>query len=460
MKYKIKTVTDGIPTRMSTQDLEKMVRSAIDEMRDILDAADREGRDLTRDETDAYNELNAIADPERPGAAGELRRRKETGDHTPRRSGPTWAPGSGPARGEREGRLSASLNAGPRADGVFALEPEQRFTDHVRGLDHWPSDAGDPSEVSLGRFIRARVTGDWRGAEMERRVMSEGIDTLGGYLVPTSLSATMIDLARAQTRVIQAGARTVPMDAAEVTFAKILSLPTPAWRGEHVAIPVSDMNFGFVKLSAKTVGALCRTSVEMLQDAIGMPELIESALAQSLALEIDRVALRGIGAGTGLGAEPRGIIEEDGINHIDANGDPISYDMFSRAVEEILMANGPQDGLAAIYSPREGGRLDRLKDGESRPYPPPPSFQALRRFTTTQVPTNLGDTLDESFAVVGSFREQIIGIRQEINVEISREADDAFPKLDVLIRAYARLDTVLLHPGFISVIEAIGPVPS
>jgi hypothetical protein len=43
----------------------------------------------------------------------------------------------------------------------------------------------------------------------------------GGHLVPTALSSRVIDLARNQARVFQAGAITVPMGAQTLKLAKV-----------------------------------------------------------------------------------------------------------------------------------------------------------------------------------------------------------------------------------------------
>ena len=57
----------------------------------------------------------------------------------------------------------------------------------------------------------------------------------GGILLDSAVSARVIDLARAKTRVIEAGAMTLPMDAREITIARVESEPSPAWRGHGSA---------------------------------------------------------------------------------------------------------------------------------------------------------------------------------------------------------------------------------
>src|SRR3546814_21114589 len=69
----------------------------------------------------------------------------------------------------------------------------------------------------------------------------------------------------------------------------------------------------------------------------------------------------------------------------DWSSDVCSSDLFSQAVENVQTANfdGP---FSVIYAPRTSGTLDRLVDTTGQPLRPTPSFEALRKFTTTQVP--------------------------------------------------------------------------
>jgi len=111
-------------------------------------------------------------------------------------------------------------------------------------------------QLSLGRYLRGVVVGDWRGADPERRAMSEGVLASGGYLVPTILSAEIIDRARNQTRVLQAGARLIPMPNRTLDVAKWVTDPTPAWHSENAAITPSDGTIGKVTLTAQALAGL------------------------------------------------------------------------------------------------------------------------------------------------------------------------------------------------------------
>ncbi len=175
--------------------------------------------------------------------------------------------------------------------------------------------------------MRGLALGDWNGADAERRVMSEGTASAGGYLVPTPMSAKVLDLVRAGSAAMQLGAQTVPMDAPTLKIAKVDGDPTGYWRAENAAITASDLTIGAVTLTAKTLATRVKLSGELFEDGQGVSDVVANCLAQALAGELDRVVF----TGSGSGAEPQGILNASGTNQVSLgdNGAALaSYDDF------------------------------------------------------------------------------------------------------------------------------------
>jgi HK97 family phage major capsid protein len=63
----------------------------------------------------------------------------------------------------------------------------------------------------------------------------------------------------------------------------------------------------------------------------------------------------------------------------------------------------------------------------------------------------VGDTV----AIVGQWDQYLIGLRSQIRIEISRQADTAFMKDQVLIRATYRGDGMPLNPRAFAVLSGI-----
>ncbi|MGF7177012.1 phage major capsid protein [Azospirillum doebereinerae] len=313
-------------------------------------------------------------------------------------------------------------------------------------------------ELNLGRYFRGMVTGDWAGAELERRAMSEGVLADGGYTVPTILSADVIDAARNQARVLQAGALTIPMTSQTMRIARVLTDPAPGWKAENAAMAEGAMTFEPVDMKARTLAVLVKLSRELFMDSANVESVVRNALAAGLALELDRVAL----FGTGVGEEPKGLVNTTGIQTVtaSANGDVLaSYDPFSIAVEKVAEANGQAN--AVIFSPRTAGTLDRMKDSTGQPLMAPESFKALAKLPTKQVPNNLtrGTSTNASVAVVGEFPNLLVAVRENLVIEMTNAAGDAFSKMQIWIRAFLRADIAVARPDKFCTVPGIIPAP-
>lgn len=363
---------------------------------------------------------------------------------------------------EGSGRFTADTRSSwvtPEGQEIRVLRNTEALETSTR---HQLPDGIKSNELSLGRMLRGIVLGEWRRAEAERRTLSVGDSSLGGYLVPSPLSTRVIDLARNQTRVMQAGAITVPMESNTLTLARVTGDPTAAWKAENAVGSFSDITFGAIELISKSLLALIKTSIEIFEDATNLSSVVENSLAEALALELDRAALYGQGSA----AEPLGIVNAAnvGVEDLGTNGAALTnYDKFSLAVEKILSANGSSTGLAAIFAPRTAGTLDRLKDTTNQPLVPSASFAALQKLVTKQVPINRthGSASNASDVFLGDFQQLLIGMRTQLIIEVSRQAGDsagsAFRGMQVWIRAYLRADVALAQPTHFC--KIIGIIP-
>jgi HK97 family phage major capsid protein len=290
----------------------------------------------------------------------------------------------------------------------------------------------------------------------------------GTYLVPTPFSTQIIDKVRNQSVLLRAGARTVPMDAQTLNMARVASDMSAQWHTELAAITASDMTFERVTFTAQTLAALAVLSVEIAEDSV-VEGIISDAIAKVLALELDRASLRG----SGVLPEIKGIRNQTGVG-VDANtlfganGSTISgsaptgavaWDWASKAISTLWGLN--ETPTAMIYSARTAGLLDLLRASTGEVLVPPPSVAALQRFFSNQIPNNLtqGTNNDASECYFGDFSQALIGMRTELMLEISRQANvgatSMFTNMGVGIRAYLRADLQLARPAAFRVVCGI-----
>ncbi len=128
-------------------------------------------------------------------------------------------------------------------------------------------------------------------------------------MVPVLLAAQIIDLARNQTRVIEAGASLVPMPNQTVDVAKWTGDPSAAWHSENAATAPSDATMTKVTLKARALTALTVVSRELIEDAPNVGDELARAFAASFAVQVDKAALYG----SGTDPEPRGVKNTTGV---------------------------------------------------------------------------------------------------------------------------------------------------
>ena len=329
------------------------------------------------------------------------------------------------------------------------LGAEQRVADWVagRGLVR-----EEHRELSLGLMLRGWLTSRWDGAEREQRALLEGTQAGGGVLVPTPLSASIIDRARNVSRCFQAGARVVPMDSQTLKVPRLTGSSAPAWRVENAAIAEGDLTLDSISFTARSLAFIVKASRELIEDGRDVENTVRNDLAAQVALELDRVMLRG----SGTAPEPRGVRNQSGITVTafgGANGAaPTNWDHYLDAIQVLRAAN--YEPTAVISAPRSEATLMKLKDSTGAYLPPPAGLPT--RLTTNQVPTNLttGTSTDTTEVYLGDWSNLWLGLRTELTFTLAERYADVG---QVALLTWVRADVQLAHPEAFSVTTGVRP---
>ncbi|MGH3993742.1 MAG: phage major capsid protein, partial [Pseudonocardiaceae bacterium] len=256
------------------------------------------------------------------------------------------------------------------------------------------------------------------------------------------LSGRIIDLARNASRVMQAGAVTVPMTAQTLKVARLTGEGSPAWHAENAAVTDADLAFDAVTFTARTLTRLVKVSVELFEDADpSSGEIIARSFAAQIALELDRVALRG----SGTAPEPRGVLNSTGVTLTDhgANGAAITnYDWWLDAIGTVRNQNF--EPTAHIQAPRSATSLSKLKESSTLAYLAPPAGLSPM-LPTKQIPTNLtvGTSTDCSEVYTGQWDQLMIGMRTDFRLLFLNQR--YLDNLQYAFLAYLRADVQLAH---------------
>lgn len=310
---------------------------------------------------------------------------------------------------------------------------------------------------SMGRVLRGIVLGgrapDAAELSEERKSLSIDSDPSGGYTVAGALSSEWIDALRAQMVLSKAGARTVPMDAASLSLARVTGDPAITWHGENAAISATEPTFGLITLQAKTCVCLVKLSLELSQDSANIEQMLQSTINNAMAQAIDSAGL--VGVTTDAARAPAGVMNLTNRNKVLAIGAPASWDFLVDGMYELALDNVPMENIGAfIAHPAVWKKMRKLKtgiSGDNTPLTMPAEIAALPKLWTTAAPLTGGTTAS---GVIADWRDLIMGIRKDITVQVLSETFKG-SNLQIAVLAYARVDFAATRQQSFCTLEGI-----
>lgn len=150
------------------------------------------------------------------------------------------------------------------------------------------------------------------------RAASVGTFSAGGALVSTDrLDGSFIDLVRQRSAFISSGVTVLSGLQGNVEIGKQSGKSTYYFVGEDVDVTASDLTFGLVNMSPKTIGARVPVSRRlMIQSSPDIEMLVRNDIINEVTLGVDYT----IGYGTGTASQPRGLKNTSGIGSVTMGG--------------------------------------------------------------------------------------------------------------------------------------------
>lgn len=277
----------------------------------ILDLAGQENRAMTEQEVKDHDGF--LAEIENLG--NDIERREKlarlAGEQTPadeQRQTPAEQPDPNIGMSDREVQQYSLVRA------INAMSKARRGEPNAWRGAELELEASQAVEKRLGQTPEGFfVPYDWagRGLKRERRDLTVGTPSAGGYLVAEDvLSQSFIELLRNRMVVRAAGAQVLTGLVGDISIPKQTSGATAYWLGESGGPTESQQAIGQVGLTPRTLGAYTDYSRKlMLQSSIDVEAFVRSDLAAVLQLAIDYAALNGAGSAN----QPMGIANTTGI---------------------------------------------------------------------------------------------------------------------------------------------------
>lgn len=244
----------------------------------LIKAAEADGRDVTDDEQTALNDLEQELD----GIVKEIEKAQRVE--------------------ALKAKLARPVPTAPTADVDNIKVPAT-----ARRYSKFKAFRGETAQRDAylsGMFFRATMMADAKAIEwckdkgIQLRAMSEGVNSAGGFLVPTEFETAVIDL-REEYGVFRQNCRLVPMGSDSMTIPRRAGGVTAYWVGENSQITESAKAWDQVQLAVKKLAALSRLSSELAEDAImNVADDLAQEMAYAFAQAEDSAGWNGDGTST------------------------------------------------------------------------------------------------------------------------------------------------------------------
>ena len=348
-----------------------------------------------------------------------------------------------------------AFSSAARGTGHLTIDGEPAFNHRARVLrpgevrtlskGESMADLYPDTGVSLTGMVRGLALGDWSQVPTEyRALLSSG----AAAAVPGYISGGIIDMARQQSVVFQAGAAAMGMDAPTAKVALMTSDPSVVIDPEADDRELDEGAFTFEprEVAVASHWLYVKLSMEALEDVIGLESAIQTSFARQMALAFDHEGLNGSGQnGEGLGIA--------NMTHaVDRIGELMctepmqqgrnGYIPFIEAMGKVKTAFHVP--TAIVYPTAVWTALNSLEDTLGQPLAPPRAYN-VPEFVSDLLPSDGGTGHNESTAVIGDFRKLTFATRTNLQIEVNR-LGEGFHQGMIEIRAYSRFSHFVTDP--------------
>lgn len=344
-----------------------------------------------------------------------------------------------PGLAEEEAKRKAQGKQFNLSKMLFAIAKE-----HAKELDPW-KDAGHELEIIKDTHTRATVSG-----------LTGGV---GGYLIPIEVAKEILKPAMADTVMRDLGITVYEDLVGDLPFPEITSRPTLSWIQETGAATAQGVGVADRMMRPKTGSMLVKVSQRLIMQTSGLAEqIVREMMQEGISLGIDDVCMNG----TGGASQPLGLLQNAAIPTsaaIGAAGGRLRVDKVASMVSDVEVNNYLKTGGGGLLChPKVKSGLKREKvaqySGDTAGMPLLNPFMTdkavedatgLKIRSTTAVPSNIVKSTSStlSAAIVGEFKQFILGLWGGLALKASDQAGTAFTNRELWVVAFVDADTMV-----------------
>ncbi|MCB6184280.1 phage major capsid protein [Leeia sp. TBRC 13508] len=318
--------------------------------------------------------------------------------------------------------------------------------------------------------VAAKIAADRGYGDDVSMALSTTTPGAGGILIPQSLSSEVIEVLRPKAVVRRLGARTVPLVNGKMTIPRVQGGAVVGYVGADDEAAATGLDFGDLELSSKTLNALVPIGNDLLRVAgtnQSVDQIVIGDLTSAIAAREDKAFIRDNGtANLPKGLRSWVLPANTFVANAVVNLANIDADL-NKAILRLENSDVALVSPGWVMSPTTYRFLDSLRDGNGNKVYPELEAGLLKGYPvgrTTQVPSNLGASSDESEVYFADFAEAYIGEDLGMTIDYSKDAAykdsqgnmvSAFQKNQTLIRVMTKHDFGLRHAESVSVITGV-----
>lgn len=248
-------------------------------------------------------------------------------------------------------------------------------------------------------------------------------------------------------RTVRALMSTVRVSSNAVEYPRQTTRPAgaAAQTAEGAAIAESAMAFDLATAYIRTIAHWIPASMQVLDDAPMLSDLIDTELRYGLAIKEEEQLLFGSGTGqnlTGLVTAATGF-DTTTLTTLGLGSTPTRLDRLGAAIYQAALSEVPPDGI--VMHPADWWAAAQLsKDAAGGYILANPAAQLTP--TLWGLPVVVTQAMTVGRFLVGAFKAQTLYDRMDPRVEVSTEHADFFTRLLVAIRAVQRIGTAVKRP--------------
>ena len=265
----------------------------------------------------------------------------------------------------------------------------------------------------------------------------------GGYTIQTNvLGGSFVDILRAKMVTGKLGATMLTGLQGDIAIPGKLAAGSIAWVAEGSATTLSGMTFRQIPLQPKTIrGAQAFSRKMLIQSSVDVEALVRNDLAMSIGVELDQTAM----AGSGVGAEPKGILNYAGIGAVTTTGAGLTWQAVVDLETALAVDNADIGSLAFVTNAAVRGKA-RTTLKVSSATNGVMLWEALQALYPAEVTNSIPSTLgsgNKSAMIMANWSDLLIGIWSGTEILVDPYSRSLYGEVQVVM--FQEADINLRH---------------